>query len=347
VETDPSRSHPALEIACDESGWEGSNLVTGSSPVIAYASVRLSLEAAQTCIRELHSRLGRRALEYKASHVLRAKRRPVVKWLLGPAGPLHGNALVHLTENAYFIVGRTLDLFLGRSAESASAGLHGGERLTTLARTLCREGPGVLGEDRWRAFLLASNTALRTNKPRNIREPVDAFVDLVETLHGLDGDSHVGAILGELRRARTDGYAVRAELLENRVLRPALEPLIPALASTILHWPRDEHTVAIVHDEQSALTERRMEWLEQLLLEPSLGVVRPRRNGRLIHLRQVDSRTEPRVQIADLLAGVARRIAADALHGRNDPALCELLRTYVDSGSRWSDERSWSRIGPR
>lgn len=347
MDTEPNRSRHALEIACDESGWEGSNLVTGSSDVIAYASVRLDVDTAQACIRELRGKGWNRALEYKASHVLRANRRSAVTWLLGPAGPLDGNALVHLTEKTYFVVGRILDLFLGRSVELASAGLREDERLTTLARTLCREGPGVLGGERWRAFLVASNTVLRTKKPRNVREPVDAFGDLVGVLHGLDGHSHVGAILDELRRARTDGYAARADLLDNRVLRPALEPLIPALARTILHWSRAEHTLAIVHDEQSALTERRMRWLEQIVLGPSFGVVRPHRNGRLVRFRQVDSRTEPRVQVADLLAGVARRVATDELHGRGDPELSALLRTYIDPTSRWSDERSWSHIGPR
>ena len=36
----------------------------------------------------------------------RAAGRSTVTSLLGPAGPLHGNALVHLTDKAYFVVGR-------------------------------------------------------------------------------------------------------------------------------------------------------------------------------------------------------------------------------------------------
>jgi hypothetical protein len=52
VETELTRSRHALEIACDESGWDGSNLVTGSSDVIAYASVRLDVDAARELIDE-------------------------------------------------------------------------------------------------------------------------------------------------------------------------------------------------------------------------------------------------------------------------------------------------------
>ncbi|WP_188192016.1 hypothetical protein [Nonomuraea sp. SYSU D8015] len=334
-------AHPTIapvgEIACDESGWEGANLVAGSSDVIAYASVRLSVDAATECLRGLSGRAGHVRREYKASHVLRADRRSGVKSLLGPAGPLYGNAFVHLTEKAYFVVGRLLDLVLGQSADAASAGMDADRRLTALATTLIREGPEALGHDRWQAFLAASNAVLRTWKPRNVREPVDAFVDLVDTLAALDGGSRVRAILDELRRERSVAYAARARLLEHHVLQPALEPLIPALARTILHWSGGGGIdVSIVHDEQSALTERRVRRLERQLLPP----------GRRLRFRQVDSRTDPRVQVADVLAGVARRLAADELRGRGDPELGELLRAYIDPASRWSDERSWSRLGP-
>jgi hypothetical protein len=63
-------------------------------------------------------------------------------------------------------------------------------------------------------------------------------------------------------------------------------------------------------------------------------------------LRGADSRTDPRVQVADLLAGLARRIASDELLGRGDPELTTLLRPYVDPASIWQDDRSWSALRP-
>ncbi len=324
------------EIACDESGWEGANLVAGNSDVIAYASVRLSAEAAAECLRGVGGRAGHLAREYKAAHALRADRPSTVTRLLGPGGPLHGNAFVHLTDKAYFVVGRILDLILGQSAEAASAGLVADRRLTGLATTLSREGPEAFGHDRWQAFLTAANDVLRP-KLRNLCEPVDAFAAAVETLAEATVSSRLHAILDELRRARSVAYTARAQLIEQRVLQPVGEPLIPALANTVLHWSRGGGTdVSIVHDEQSALTERRIRRLERQLLQP----------GRSLRFRQVDSRTDPRVQVADVLAGVARRLATDELHGRGDAELGALLRAYLDPASRWCDERSWSRLGP-
>lgn len=308
--------HPTLasahEIACDESGWEGANLVAGNSEVIAYASVRLSVDAAAECLGELGGGARHVPREYKASQVLRGDRRSTVTRLLGPAGPIHGNAFVHLTEKSYFVVGRVIDLVLGQSADAASAGLVVDRRLTGLATTLSRQGPEAFGRDRWQAFLAASNAVLRTWKPRNVHEPVDAFVDLVETLAELDGGGSLGTILDELRRGRSEAYAARIRLLEHRVLQPALEPLIPALARTILHWSRGGETdVSIVHDEQSAMTDGRIRRLERQLLPP----------GRFLRFRQADSRTDPRVQVADVLAGVARRHASDELRGHGDAEL--------------------------
>lgn len=101
-------------------------------------------------------------------------------------------------------------------------------------------------------MLAASNAVLRTWKPRDVREPVDVFVDLVEKLADLDAGGRLGAILDELRPTRSVAYA----------------------------------------------------------------------------------------------AGVARRLAADTLHGHGDTELVGLLRAYVDPASLWSDERSWSRLGP-
>jgi hypothetical protein len=154
-------------------------------------------------------------------------------------------------------------------------------------------------------------------------------------LQALDGDGLAGPIFDELRDGRPQAYAARKRLLEDHVLHPVLEPLIPAVARTVLHWSRGLHPVAVVHDEQSALTERRMRRVEQILAAPPLELIRLPARGPFIQFRQADSRTDPRVQVADLLAGVARKVATDQLLGRSDPDLTALLRPYVDPASRW------------
>jgi hypothetical protein len=334
VATQTSIEH-ALDIACDESGWEGSNLAAANSDVIAHASVHLDINVAEAWIRELRGRPGQRSYEFKASHLLRSQGGPGVAGFLGPFGPVHGRARVHLTHKSCFVLGRVLDLFIGGSVDVASLGLRQDERVAGLAAELCRAGPDIFGREPWHAFLAAANAVLQARRHPRVREPVDAFFGQVDVLRALDGGGWIGRVLDELHDARPDGYAARTRLLDGHVLQPVLEPLIPALVRTVLHWSAGVHPIAVIHDEQSALTERRMRRIEQILAAPPLELIRLPARGHFIRLRQVDSRTEPRVQVADLLAGVARKLATDELTGRSDPELGAMLAPYVDPASRW------------
>lgn len=254
------------EIACDESGSEGGNLIGAITDVFAHASLRLSIGAADNCILELRRRIRSPALEYKANHLLREKHRRVLVWLLSEEGPIHGHSRVHLTEKSFFVT--------GKFAELAAPGLD--------AMTLYREGQQALGRERWHAFLKSFNDLVRA-------QPELAALDL-----------H-----------------------------------IPAIAQAVAYWSTGGNPVAIVHDQQNLLTEERLLSLKEML------------GSRLASLRFVDSRDDARVQIADFLAGVARRIASDELNGHGDAELVELLRSYVDPMSRWGDERSWAVLRPR
>ncbi|MEV6966063.1 hypothetical protein AB0M47_13190 [Hamadaea sp. NPDC051192] len=330
--------HPALEIACDESGWEGSNFAAANSGVIAYASVRLSVDDAEACVRLLRGRTERQHHEFKAGHLIRNTDGAGLAAFLGPDGPVHGRAWVHLTHKSCFIIGRVLDIFLGDFADTVSLGLRPDPRLAARATELCRSGREIFGRERWQAFLSATNLVLRENRHPKVHGPVDAFFDQVDALRAAaakTADGWLAELLGDLADARPGGYAARIRLIENHVLRPVLEPLLPALARTVLHWSAGTRPIAIVHDEQSALTERRIQRLEHVLAEPPLELIRPPVQGRFLQFRQTDSRTEPRVQVADVLAGVTRKIASGGSLRANHPELAELIQPYLDPASCW------------
>ncbi len=122
--------------------------------------------------------------------------------------------------------------------------------------------------------------------------------------------------LCEVTRARVEEVMTRL-IDEDRAFPPPLEPLLPALAGTLLFWSGQRRSVAVVHDEQSALTRDRVNRLGTFLAGAVAPAPPPLRS-----FRQVDSREDPRVQVADLLAGVARRRA---------PRPNELLAPYVQA----------------
>jgi hypothetical protein len=116
---------------------------------------------------------------------------------------------------------------------------------------------------------------------------------------------------------------------DDRSIPPPLEPLLPALAETVLFWSAGQRQVLVIHDEQSALTAGRLRRLQQVLADgaglPPAGSAgagtRPVRVSPLAGLVTVDSRDDPRVQVADLLAGVARRLPAGVTGGPLQPFL--------------------------
>lgn len=113
-----------------------------------------------------------------------------------------------------------------------------------------------------------------------------------------------------------------------------LDPLFPAIRHAVEYWADGGQRVSIVHDLQSTLSPERVTQLVDWA------------GGRLTGVTLVDSSVDPRVQMADMLAGTARKIALDALNDRGDAQLIASLRGYVDEHSIWGDQRSWSWLRP-
>jgi hypothetical protein len=259
-----------IEVACDESGSDGENLTGGNTDVFAHASVRLGADEAAEVVAEVRRRIRSPASEYKANHLLREKHRKVLVWFLGPDGPLHGGARVHLTDKAYFL--------LLRAADAQEAGDR------DAAAQLYRHGPRAVGAERWREVLASLTAALRDS-------------------------------------------------VQDGALAPLLDPLVPAVAATVRSWTADGTAVDLVHDRQNALTEEHIAWLHEQF--PLLAGVRFVRAG-----------DDARVQLADYLAGIARKVASDELNARGDTELTGLLRPYVDPHSVWADDRSRHALWP-
>ncbi|HEY6737766.1 MAG TPA: DUF3800 domain-containing protein [Actinopolymorphaceae bacterium] len=325
----------STEIVCDESGFDGANLVRGNTDVFSHASVRLSGDAAADTIREVRERLRSSAREYKASRLLREKRNTVVKWLLGTSGPLYGKAHVHLTDKRFFVVSRVLDLLLGEARETAHLGLHQDDDIRRLSRALYTRGEEALGADTWSALLDAALDLISTGKRRCAEASIDGFFGLIGELRGRASLPGVAAIIERLAGARPREDTFRAAVFENPKLLPSLEPFIPAIVQAVVHWTADGRVVSIVHDEQSAITRQRIAQLEEIFSHPHPTLFAVSLRGRLEGVTLVDSRAEPRVQVADFLAGAARKIASEELAGRGDPELTTLLRPYVDRFSIW------------
>jgi hypothetical protein len=290
-----------VEIACDESGFSGTNLLDPASPVIAHAGVDLSVDEAVAVIAAVRSRFSFAPNEFKSGQFLRnPAAADAVDWFLGR---LRGRAFVQLVDKEYFLVTRIVDLFLAEPSYAAGTRLSREQRPAALA--LYRAGRSA-GRD-WSAFLAAFVDLVRT-KRRRAPDPValERFVRARDALAADGLGRPARRVLEELGRTRVSDVVTRL-MEDDRSIPPPLEPLLPALAETVLFWSRGHRQVLVIHDEQSALTADRLRRLQKVLRDDataSRAEVSP-----LAGLVAVDSREDPRVQVADLLAGLARRSA--------------------------------------
>ncbi|SMD20523.1 DUF3800 domain-containing protein [Lentzea albidocapillata] len=110
------------------------------------------------------------------------------------------------------------------------------------------------------------------------------------------------------------------DLLRARGPRGALDPLFPAILRAVAQW---DGPVSIVHDQQLSLTDGRIRHLRELA-------------PRLESLTLVDSQDDARVQVADFLAGIARRVAEEELNGKPDREVIELLMPFVVGPTMWN-----------
>ena len=282
-----------VEIACDESGFSGSNLLHPATPVITHASVDLDVGEAADLLATLGS--GRWSLsELKSGQFLRGPDAAAAleRFLAGLAGRAH----VHLVDKAYFLATRVVDLFLTEPSYGAGTRLTEANRPAALAlhRTGRAAGPA------WGAFLAAFADLVRVKRRHEPdRRAVERFF---RARDALDLGAEAGAVLAGLDPARVWAVLTRMTGGDGSI-PPPLEPMLPALAETVLFWSGGRRRVLVVHDEQSALTAGRLRRLQEVLSDgtgpsPLAGLV------------TVDSRDDPRVQVADLLAGVARRAGA-------------------------------------
>lgn len=343
LRTRTASSGPALEIACDESGYEGEKLIGTTTDVFAHASVALDMESARRFMQDLRDRIRSPATEYKAGHVLREKHRAVLEWLLGPTGPVHGTAHVYLIDKAFYVIGKIVDLLVAGVTNTAGVGPVELREAGDMAVTLYREGPRVFGREQWLAFLVSANNLMRVKDRLDVRTSVDSFYRIVAGLRRTGPPGGVDEILALLEGARPRAESFRAQLFDDQAMMSMLDPLIPAITQAVIHWGDGGAPVSIFHDQQNMLSPERVVQLKRLLGGPLPG---RSPDGGLVDLALVDSSSDARVQVADILAGAVRKIASDELNDRGDAQLTALLAPYVDSSSVWGDDRSWSLLRP-
>jgi hypothetical protein len=304
----------AVEIVCDESGYEGDRLVGSTTALFAHAAVLISEPEAAAILAELRARIRSPATQYKANHLLRARHRDVLEWFLGPDAPLRGRASVFVVDKTHYVLGRTVELLLGDGTLAPHGMLALPETdllhryvtrpsASTLERRLPELANGLLRRRGAATPFLTALTELRrddASTPPARDEPHSSASPATSILDGPPGGDRVlppviEVLLRQLAAGAARAMEYRAALAADPEAGAALDPLTPAILAAVTRWDAG-HGVTLAHDRQIALSGARVARLREWS------------GGRLTAVRFLVAEDEPRIQLADILAGTVRAL---------------------------------------
>lgn len=326
-----------IVVACDESGNDGENLLDGSTPVFAHASITIPASDAMEIMSEVRARTRSQSAELKSKTILQSKHEAVARWLLQHP-LLASGASVHLTHKRYFLVAKLLDSTVEEMLHEDGYDMYANGSALSLANILHFLAPPVYA-GKWDELLLALQNFLRA---RTAGEATSRL----ETLNA----AFVGALLIEtpLRDFIESAYAGITHLRSLSALQlgrgidhrlRTLDPLVPAVGATVRLWANATgRPVELLHDAAKELSAERISAIRDSLANP--GLVSPREIGNGVELRSVvlvDSQHDQRVQVADLVAGIARVVAQRVAAGETHPLFDE-VQPLISLESIWPNK---------
>jgi len=344
VACDISESAKPVDIACDESGSDGENLVEGTSRVFALGSTDLSVDEARALMSHLRVATGFAGTDLKSSILLKPKNRGVLLGLFGPGGDLDGRTKLFLVDKWYMAVCKVVDLVIEEHAYSNGIQLHATGAARRIAIELFEEGPRAFRNEDWDRLLRQFVSFVRTNQRKGAKTTLEQLVETIDELRLRSRRKRVSMAMQMLWEGRAQLEKLDSGSGDGDALR-TLDPVMPAVFATAQAW-HDATGVPIrlVHDRQAVLTVEARNVLLRTGARPHPEFPFP---VPIWDIVLVDSRDDPRIQVADLVAGVGCSVGKGALTKQLDDTLADAVRPAIVADSLWGDGASWLRLAPR
>lgn len=315
-------------IACDESGAESDNLMRAKDAVFAHGSVNVDEHTAARLLNDFRESTRTQAPEIKSFTALRPKYRKALLTLLEA---LEDIAHIHLVDKSYFVCAKMVDLMMFGNRVAGPEGVYDDGTAAQKATLLSGRAPGAVGEERWQKVLFEFNHLLQAHQRKNASPPtVVAFFEAFNVARKRCRVGSVRSVLDEMWAGRGD---VRALWGSPPASFREMDPMAPTLVAVAQAWRLRLGNVpfGLLVDNYSLLTPELTHQLVEAVRMPTRveGLVFPASDLR--YIETVDSRDDPRVQLADIVAGAGRRLGLDALNGSIDSALHAALHEMLDA----------------
>lgn len=314
-------------IACDESASEGENLVASTHPVFVHGSTDLAIDDAQEFIAALRAATNAQAREMKSSAVLRPRNRDA---LLRALTSLEGHGNIYFVDKSYFLTAKLIALTVAEFGERLGLDVHHSGFGRYMADLLHRDAEAAVGTTSWNAVLSTFNNVVRSYVREGSAAPaVEFFYEALADARKRCSNLRVALILEEVWEARD---LIRAYEGATPVELRELDPIAPSLAAVSMTWHMRLGDVPFefLHDTYSGLSPGVCKAIVASSRAPlALGEISLPR-GDLRGIRLIDSKSDARVQVADILAGVGREVARMAAAGTFDDDLQTTVHQMLD-----------------
>ncbi len=291
-----------LNVYFDESGNTGQNLSDLSQPTFALSSTILD-PAAAVLVLSRFARLGHDEIKY--SKVRRTERGQQLALEFLQDGELSGKvARVFVVHKPFMIVSKMVDMLIEPVMHRMGHNMYEQKEALALANLLTLTYPVFIGRTRFDRLLSLFVEAVRTKDKaisQRFFKEAEALDAAIEKKHPKCGD-----LLLPLKMEAMEGAPhVQSASFDE------LDPIIATFMNHVRHWRGiNTQRMGIVADESKTL--RRNEQMFMDLSNQTVGSVSKEYYGHRLEFplpidsfRFVDSRHEPSVRVADLLAGIA------------------------------------------
>lgn len=335
-----------IEIACDESGNDGENIFGGNAAVFAHASTCIPQDKAEHLIAELRQRIRSQAAEMKSKDLLKPKNHDQAVWFLTHLD-VEQASIVHLTEKRYLLTTKFFDATVEEEYFAWGLDLYEDDHAVAMAEALYLMAPFAFGAA-WDELLESFNALLRVSAASDIQ---GLLSDLTGRLRALTAKASppLAGLLGTALLG-TRHLPALAELqlgVDGRERLRTLDPLLCSIGQTARSWStRVTGSLVIIHDDAKLLSEPKIQEIKRELARPEN--ISPSFRGigvTVADIKLVDSRTDARVQVADLLAGIGRAVGEEALVGNRHP-LQQAARPLLDPEPMWGHVDSYLELYP-
>ncbi|MBY0286198.1 MAG: DUF3800 domain-containing protein [Mycobacteriaceae bacterium] len=326
-----------IEIACDESGAEGENLIEGSARVFSLGSTDLTIREADELMHRLRAETGFGGRELKSSTLLKPRHLAATLELFSPGGALDGRAKVFLVDKAYMAVCKIVDLVIEEHAYRMGLRLHVTGDARRIARELFQEGPRAFRTNDWNRLLREFVSFARSTQRKGTKTTHDDLLKTIDELRLRARRQRVLTTMQLLWEGREQLKVLSSEGTGGGLR--TLDPLIPSVFETARTWHElTGSPIRLIHDRQSVLTDEARTSLREVgnNPHPEFPIPVPIRG---IDLR--DSRDDPRIQVADIIAGVGSLAGQSALTGTLDEEVAAAIRAVIAAQSLWGDNTTW------